>query len=100
MTANVCTYRGRLAAREVGKVFGFDAETLSRLSALVGGWEWRGPGDTLERHFSNAGLDLLNHQIAKYLDLCLKLQALPRHLSQHSRGMVICHGTLDPRAPP
>src|SRR5260370_6414865 len=99
MTANVCTYRGRLAAREVGKVFGFDTETLGRLSALVGGWELRGPEDTLERHFSNAGLDLLNNQIAKYLDLCLKLQDLPRHLSQHSGGMVICQGTLDSVVP-
>src|SRR5262249_42287031 len=43
MTANVCTYRGRLAAREVGKVFGFDTETLNRLSTMVGGFEWRGP---------------------------------------------------------
>ena len=47
MTANVITYRGRLAAREVGKVFGFDTETLNRLSAMVGNFEWRGP----ERHF-------------------------------------------------
>src|SRR5260221_8925601 len=45
MTANVCTYRGRSAAREVGKVFGFDTETLSRLSKVVEGWEWRGPED-------------------------------------------------------
>src|SRR6185312_14469387 len=45
MTANVITYRGRSAAREVGKALGFDVETLDRLSALVGSWEWRGPTD-------------------------------------------------------
>jgi DNA polymerase III alpha subunit len=99
MTANVCTYRGRLAAREVGKVFGFDVETLNRLSAFVGGWEWRGPEDTFDRHFSNAGLDLTHARIAKYLDLCVRLQDLPRHLSQHSGGMVICQGTLDSVVP-
>ncbi len=99
MTANVCTYRGRLAAREVGKVFGFDVETLNRLSAFVGGWEWRGPEDTFDRHFSNAGLDLTHQRIAKYLDLCVRLQDLPRHLSQHSGGMVICQGTLDSVVP-
>src|SRR6185503_18020621 len=38
MTANVITYRGRSAAREVGKSLGFNAETLERLSALVGSW--------------------------------------------------------------
>src|SRR5215472_4706794 len=99
MTANVCTYRGRSAAREVGKVFGFDVETLNRLSAFVGGWEWRGPEDTFDRHFSNAGLDLTHERISKYLDLCVRLQDLPRHLSQHSGGMVICQGTLDSVVP-
>jgi error-prone DNA polymerase len=99
MTANVCTYRGRLAAREAGKVFGFDVETLNRLSAFVGGWEWRGPEDTFDRHFNNAGLDLTHARIAKYLDLCVRLQDLPRHLSQHSGGMVICQGTLDSVVP-
>ena len=99
MTANVCTYRGRLAAREVGKVFGFDVETLNRLSTLVGGWEWRGPDDTFDHHFDNAGLDLSHARIAKYLDLCVRLQDLPRHLSQHSGGMVICQGALDSVVP-
>src|SRR5262249_31041598 len=49
--ANVCTYRGRMAAGEVGRFFGFVVETLNRLSAFVGGWEWRGPDDTFDRHF-------------------------------------------------
>jgi error-prone DNA polymerase len=99
MTANVCTYRGRLAAREVGKVFGFDTETLNRLSALVGSFEWHGPNDTFDRHVISAGLDLTQKRIAKYLDLCLRLQDLPRHLSQHSGGMVICQGQLDSVVP-
>jgi len=99
MTANVCTYRGRSAARELGKVFGFDTETLNRLSALVGNFEWRGPNDTLDRHFTTAGFDLTQKRIAKYLDLCLRLQDIPRHLSQHSGGMVICQGQLDSVVP-
>jgi error-prone DNA polymerase len=99
MTANVCTYRGRLAAREVGKVFGFDTETLNRLSAMVGSFEWKGPNDTFDRHFTTAGLDLSHKRISKYLDLCVCLQDLPRHLSQHSGGMVICQGALDSIVP-
>src|SRR3989440_10792527 len=35
MTANVITYRGRSAAREVGKALGFDGETLERVSIMV-----------------------------------------------------------------
>jgi error-prone DNA polymerase len=99
MTANVITYRGRLAAREVGKVFGFDTETLNRLSALVGNFEWRGPNDTFDKHFTTAGLDLTQKRIAKYLDLSLRLQDMPRHLGQHSGGMVVCQGQLDSVVP-
>jgi error-prone DNA polymerase len=95
MTANVITYRNRLAAREVGKVFGFDTETLNRLSAMVGNFEWRGPNDTFDKHFTTAGLDLTQKRVAKYLDLCMRVQDMPRHLSQHSGGMVICQGQLD-----
>ncbi|HEY5030046.1 MAG TPA: error-prone DNA polymerase [Candidatus Angelobacter sp.] len=99
MTANIITYRGRLAAREVGRVFGFDTETLNRLSSMVGNFEWRGPNDTFDRHFTTAGLDLTHKRIAKYLDLCLRLQDMPRHLSQHSGGMVIAQGALDSVVP-
>jgi len=99
MTANVCTYRGRSAAREMGKVLGFDEDTLSRLSAIVGRWEWRDPNETMDKQFTNSGLDLNHPQIAVYLDLCQRVQDLPRHLSQHSGGMVICQGQLDSVVP-
>ena len=95
MTANVISYRGRSAAREVGKALGFDEEQLSRLSGLVGHWEWRGANDTMARHFEQAGFDARHPRIARYLDLCLRMQNLPRHLGQHSGGMVICAGMLN-----
>jgi error-prone DNA polymerase len=95
MTANVITYRGKSAAREVGKTLGFDEETLGRLSSLVGHWEWRGPNDTMAHSFHHAGFDLKHPRIAKYLELSLRLQDLPRHLGQHSGGMVICQGQLN-----
>jgi error-prone DNA polymerase len=99
MTANVCTYRGRSAAREMGKVLGFDEDTLARLSGIVGTWEWKDPNDTTERQFTHAGLDTRHPRIAVYLDLCRRVQDLPRHLSQHSGGMVICQGQLDSVVP-
>ncbi len=71
MTANVITYRGKSAAREVGKALGFDAETLGRLSSLVGHWEWRGPNDTMAHSFHHAGFDLKHPRIAKYLGIML-----------------------------
>jgi error-prone DNA polymerase len=99
MTANVITYRGRLAAREMGKVLGFDSETLDRLSGLVGSWEYKDPNDTLERQFRQAGFDLRHPRMRKYFELCLAVQDLPRHLGQHSGGMVICQGQLDSVVP-
>src|SRR5437868_1789325 len=99
MTANVITYRGRSAAREVGKSLGFDIETLDRLSALVGSWEWRGPTDTMEQQFRQAGFDLRHPRISKFLDLALRVQDLPRHLGEHSGGMVVCQGQLSSVVP-
>jgi len=95
MTANVITYRGKSAARELGKALGFDAESLQRLSGLVANFEWKGPTDTMAHSFQNAGLDIQHPRIAKYLELCMRIQDLPRHLGQHSGGMVICQGQLN-----
>jgi error-prone DNA polymerase len=95
ITANVITYRGKSAAREVGKAMGFDPETLGRLSSLVSQWEWKGKNDTLEHSFLHAGFDVEHAHIRKFLELSMRIQDLPRHLGQHSGGMVICQGQLD-----
>src|SRR5580700_11286635 len=99
MTANVITYRNRMAAREMGKALGFDPETLARISAAVATWEFRDENDALDRRFRDAGLDLKHPRLRKYYELCLAVQDMPRHLGQHSGGMVICQGQLDSVVP-
>jgi error-prone DNA polymerase len=99
MTANVITYRGRSAAREIGKALSFDPETLARLASLVGAWEYKDENDTFERHFHDAGFDIQHPKIRKFFELCVKVQDLPRHLGQHSGGMVVCQGQLDSVVP-
>jgi error-prone DNA polymerase len=99
MTANVITYRERSAAREVGKALGFDEETLDQLSSVVNSGQWRGPSDTFENHFEQVGFDLHHPRVRKYWELCEGLQDLPRHLGQHSGGMVVCQGQLDSVVP-
>ncbi|MBB6144678.1 error-prone DNA polymerase [Silvibacterium bohemicum] len=99
MTANVITYRGKSAARETGKALGFDEETLSRLTSLTGQWEWRGKGETMAHSFRDAGFDINHPRMAKYLELSMRIQDLPRHLGQHSGGMVICQGQLNQVVP-
>jgi error-prone DNA polymerase len=99
MTANVITYRNRMAAREMGKALGFDPETLNKISSAVATWEFRDENDALDRRFRDAGLDLNHPRLRKYYELCLAVQDMPRHLGQHSGGMVICQGQLDSVVP-
>jgi len=100
MTANVITYRGRSAVRDIGKVLGFPETDLARISALVPAWGWTDPKDTAERQFREAGFSPDTHPlISKFLDLYMTIQDLPRHLGQHSGGMVICEGQLDSVVP-
>src|SRR5947208_4892334 len=99
MTANVITYRSRLASVEMGKALGFDAETLDKVSAAVSTWEYRDSNDTFDHRFRDAGLDLNHPRLRKYFELCVAVQDLPRHLGQHSGGMVICQGQLDSVVP-
>ena len=95
MTANIASYRQKSAAREVGKALGFDEESLGRLASLADRWEWREKDETMAHTFHHAGFDLAHPRIAKYVELCMRVQGLPRHLGQHSGGMVICQGQLN-----
>lgn len=95
MTANVTTYRQKSAARETGKALGLKEDSLNRLTSLAGQWEWRGKTDTMAHSFVHAGFDIRDPRIAKHLELSMRIQDLPRNLSQHSGGMVICQGQLN-----
>jgi error-prone DNA polymerase len=99
MTANVITYRGRSAVRDVGKALGFPEAELKRLADLMPYFEWKDPSDTLERRFCEAGFSLQDARIAKFFSLTSEILDLPRHLGQHSGGMVICQGQLDSIVP-
>ncbi len=99
MTANVITYRGRSAAREVGKALALPADLIERLSQLVSNWEYKDPGDTLIAHLGEAGCDPGDLRIQHFARMWWAIQDLPRHLGQHSGGMVICQGRLDSVVP-
>jgi error-prone DNA polymerase len=99
MTANVITYRGRSAAREVGKALGLPGELQDRLARLVSNWGYQDPADVLTRHLAEAGCDPRHPRIRKFAALWTRVQDLPRHLGQHSGGMVITGGRLDDVVP-
>jgi len=99
MTANVITYRGRSAAREVGKALGIDAAQVDRLAKVMNQFEFQDPSETLPRHLTSVGLDLDSDRVRLFARLWGEMQDLPRHLGQHSGGMVICQGHLDSCVP-
>ena len=99
MTANVITYRGRSAAREVGKALGLPGDLQDRLASLVSTWGYQDPADVLTRHLAEAGCDPRHPRLQKFAALWTRLQDLPRHLGQHSGGMVIAAGRLDDVVP-
>src|SRR5216117_3208584 len=99
MTANVITYRGRSAAREVAKVLGLPPELQERLSQLAPAWGYQDPSDLLTRHLAEAGCDPRHPRMRVFAALWTRLQDLPRHLGQHSGGMVIAAGRLDDVVP-
>jgi error-prone DNA polymerase len=100
MTANVITYRGRSAIREVGKVLGFAPEHLDRLSALIGGWGFEGdPREVMPEHLRLLGLAPEERRSRLFVELVARMLRLPRHLGQHSGGMVLAAGRLDDVVP-
>jgi error-prone DNA polymerase len=99
MTANVITYRGRSAAREVGKTLGIDASQIDRLSKAMTNFEFIDPNDTLAKHLRDAGFNPAEPRLQLFGDLWRRMLDLPRHLGQHSGGMVLCHGRLDEVVP-
>lgn len=95
MTANVITYRGRSAVRDVGKVLGFADEQLGCLAAAMPQFEWKDARDTMEKRFRDTGLDLSDPRTLHFFKLTQEILNLPRHLGQHSGGMIVCQGKLD-----
>src|SRR2546426_136938 len=99
MTANVITYRGRSAAREVGKALGLPRDMQDRLARLVSNWGYQDSEDLLTKHLAEAGCDPRHPRIRHFAALWMRIQDLPRHLGQHSGGMVIAAGRLDDVVP-
>jgi error-prone DNA polymerase len=95
MTANVITYRDKSATREIGKVLGMPQDEIDRLSRFMRRFEFVDAHDTLESRIAKAGLPATDRRVLLFARLFEEIQDLPRHLGQHSGGMVIAQGRLD-----
>jgi len=120
MTANVITYRPRSAFREMSKVLGFPPSIADRFSTMGGSpeyqrWEDREkdrgvPEEEKKRREEERRDEAFEESMASLLPpshprlsalgrLYHAVLGLPRHLGQHSGGMVICAGRLDEVVP-
>ena len=98
MTANVITYRGRSTLREVGKVFGLPDDALDRFSSLFHGGDLPQTLE-LEEQLRMAGVPGDHPRLRALTDTCRRVRGLPRHLGQHSGGMVLSSDGLDQFVP-
>ena len=99
MTANVITYRVRSAVREIGKVLGFPPDQVDRLARLNYVYEFRDQHDEFTALLRKGGVDPGAARVRMLAELVRRLEGLPRHLGQHSGGMVIGAGPLDEIVP-
>ncbi len=76
--ANVITYRGRSAVRDMARALGFSQGQQDAWSKQLS--RWNGLADSLD----------VEDVPEAVLDLALQIKNLPRHMGIHSGGMVIC----------
>jgi error-prone DNA polymerase len=114
MVATVISYRGRSAFREVGKVFGLGDDQIDRLSSMQGDFQfgeddeqklpayqedprnyhWMSPTPVTQEALKNAGLDPEDAIVRQVIHRAMELRGLPRHLGQHSGGVLISRRPL------
>jgi error-prone DNA polymerase len=85
--------------REVGKVLGIDADRINRLSKTMGKFAWTDSPGALASYLNDAKSINKDLRVRKCVELWQQIQHLPRHLGQHSGGMVLCRGRLDEVVP-
>src|ERR1700731_3214450 len=98
MTENVITYRGRSAAREIGKALNFSPSILDRFSHLFASGDFPHTLD-LQSQIEQAGLPKEHPRMPAFINLYQAIYGLPRHLGQHSGGMIICQNKLSSFVP-
>jgi error-prone DNA polymerase len=98
MTANVITYRGRSAAREIGKALNFPPSIIDRFSHLFASGDFPHTME-LEAQIEAAGLPKHHPRMPAFIRLYQAIYGLPRHLGQHSGGMIICQNKLSSFVP-
>ncbi|BCZ20694.1 error-prone DNA polymerase [Mycobacterium senriense] len=81
--ANVITYRGKIAVRDMARALGFSQGQQDAWSKQISHWNGLGPN-------SNDPAPDVEGIPEPVVDLANQIRNLPRHMGIHSGGMVIC----------
>ena len=88
------TLSAKAVARDVARVFGFDAEILEKISKMIP----NKPGITLQRAVDESqslqGWLAEDEKYRRWLEVALKLEGLPRNSSTHAAGIVLAPSPL------
>jgi error-prone DNA polymerase len=91
LTAEVISYRGRSAVRDVGKAMGLSLDAVDRLAKCLDWWHM---GEVPEQQVREAGFNPEDATLHAVVRLTEELIGFPRHLSQHVGGFVMTRGPL------
>ncbi|HLL55260.1 MAG TPA: error-prone DNA polymerase, partial [Myxococcaceae bacterium] len=92
MVCAVICYRGRLAAREVGKAMGLSLDQVDRLAKHTD--HYGGAAEMTDERLAEAGLSSQDATVRKVVELAGQIEGYPRHLSIHVGGFVITREPL------
>ena len=96
LAATVISYRGRSAARDVGKAMGLSEDTCGALAGAIRDVHREG---IAAHRLQEAGLDPADPLLRQTVALARELIGFPRHLSQHVGGFVLTRGPLEEIVP-
>src|SRR5262249_34890266 len=82
------------AGGEVGKALNLCSNVLNRVSNLYENGDFPHTLD-LSAQMEKSGLPKTHPRAEAFVRLCDSIKGLPRHLGQHSGGMIICQEKLD-----
>jgi error-prone DNA polymerase len=99
MTTTVVSYRDKSAVREIAKTLSFSEESIERLAKCIHYMDATDDGEHTAEQIRMAGFDPTQSRFRHLARLSREIQNLPRHLSQHPGGLVICQGELDSVVP-
>ena len=91
LAAEVITYRGRSAIRDVGKALGLSLDMVDSMARKL---DWWHRGVLNDQQIRETGLDPNDPNVRRVIAVSTELLGFPRHLGQHVGGMVMSRGPL------